>query len=65
MDLFTTLSTGMEVCDMAWEVKCREEDMKQRSYENEMKNVMNARRKVKMIVREWIKLYSDYIDDIS
>jgi len=52
MDLFTTLSTGMEVCDMAWEVKCREEDMKQRSYENEMKNVMNARRKVKMIVRE-------------
>jgi len=31
--MLAPFTAGIEVADMAWEVKCREEDMKQRSLE--------------------------------
>ena len=34
------------MADMAWEVKCREEDMKQRKLENERHAIEDARRSV-------------------
>lgn len=40
------LAAGMEMADMAWEVKCREEDMKQRALENERHAIDDARRSV-------------------
>uniref|UniRef100_A0A7S4NBN3 Uncharacterized protein n=1 Tax=Odontella aurita TaxID=265563 RepID=A0A7S4NBN3_9STRA len=40
------LGAGMEMADMAWEVKCREEDMKQRALENERRAIDDARRSV-------------------
>lgn len=40
------LAAGMEMADMAWEVKCREEDMKQRALENERHAIDDARRAV-------------------
>ena len=40
------LAAGMEMADMAWEVKCREEDMKQRALENERHAIDDARRGV-------------------
>ena len=40
------LGAGMEVADMAWEVKCREEDMAQRALENERRAIDDARRAV-------------------
>ena len=46
MDLVTSFTTGLEVADMAWEVKCREEDMKQRAYENERRKMQDVRRAV-------------------
>ena len=46
MDFLSTITAGMEVADMAWEVKCREEDMKQRSYENELRNIEHVRRRI-------------------
>ncbi len=39
-------SAGMDLADMAWEVKCREEDMKQRALENERHAIEDARRSV-------------------
>lgn len=39
-----SLSAGMDMADMAWEVKCREEDMKQRALENERRAIDDARR---------------------
>eukprot|EP00584_Thalassiosira_punctigera_P025138 CAMPEP_0172566834 /NCGR_PEP_ID=MMETSP1067-20121228/113411_1 /TAXON_ID=265564 ORGANISM="Thalassiosira punctigera, Strain Tpunct2005C2" /NCGR_SAMPLE_ID=MMETSP1067 /ASSEMBLY_ACC=CAM_ASM_000444 /LENGTH=278 /DNA_ID=CAMNT_0013358041 /DNA_START=93 /DNA_END=929 /DNA_ORIENTATION=- len=39
-------AAGMEMADMAWEVKCREEDMKQRALENERHAIDDARRAV-------------------
>jgi|Transcript_12680 calcium release-activated calcium channel protein 1 len=39
-------SAGMNMADMAWEVKCREEDMKQRALENERRAIDDARRSV-------------------
>jgi len=44
--MFAPLAAGMEVCDMAWEVKCREEDMKHRAVENERRLIDDARRAV-------------------
>ena len=41
-----SLSAGMDMADMAWEVKCREEDMKQRALENERRAIDDARRSV-------------------
>mmetsp|Transcript_23180 Transcript_23180/g.33998 ORF Transcript_23180/g.33998 Transcript_23180/m.33998 type:complete len:211 (-) Transcript_23180:271-903(-) len=46
MELLSTLSKGLDVADMAWEVKCREEDMQQRALENERRQVDDARRAV-------------------
>lgn len=40
------LAAGIEMADMAWEVKCREEDMKQRALENERHAIDDARRSV-------------------
>lgn len=37
---------GKDIADMAWEVKCREEDMKQRALENERKAIDDTRRAV-------------------
>ena len=42
--LLAPFTAGLEVADMAWEVKCREEDMKQRSLENERRAIDDARR---------------------
>jgi len=39
-------AAGMEMADMAWEQKCREEDMKQRALENERHAIDDARRSV-------------------
>ena len=39
-------SAGMDMADMAWEVKCQEEDMKQRALENERHAIEDARRSV-------------------
>ncbi|KAL3796567.1 hypothetical protein HJC23_009698 [Cyclotella cryptica] len=39
-------AAGIEMADMAWEVKCREEDMKQRALENERHAIDDARRAV-------------------
>ena len=39
-------AAGIEMADMAWEVKCREEDMKQRALENERHAIDDARRSV-------------------
>ena len=39
-------AAGMEMADMAWEVRCREEDMKQRALENERHAIDDARRSV-------------------
>ena len=36
----------MDMADMAWEAKCREEDMKQRALENERHAIEDARRSV-------------------
>ncbi|KAL7437871.1 hypothetical protein ACHAXM_005864 [Skeletonema potamos] len=40
------LAAGIEMADMAWEVKCRDEDMKQRALENERHAIDDARRSV-------------------
>lgn len=40
------LSAGLDMADMAWEVKCREEDMKQRALENERRAIDDSRRSV-------------------
>lgn len=37
---------GLDMTDIAWEVKCREEDMKQRALENERRAIDDARRAV-------------------
>ncbi|KAL7504089.1 hypothetical protein ACHAXN_001791 [Cyclotella atomus] len=39
-------AAGIEMADMAWEVKCREEDMKQRTLENTRHAIDDARRTV-------------------
>lgn len=39
-------SAGMDMADMAWEVRCREEDMKQRALDNERNAIDDARRSV-------------------
>ena len=39
-------SAGMDMADMAWEARCREEDMKQRALENERYAIEDARRSV-------------------
>lgn len=39
-------AAGIEMADMAWEVKCREEDMKQRTLENTRHAIDDARRAV-------------------
>jgi len=44
--MFAPFAAGMEVADMAWEVKCREEDMAQRALENERRAIDDARRAV-------------------
>ena len=44
--MLAPFSAGLEVADMAWEVKCREEDMKQRSLSNERRLIDDARRSV-------------------
>lgn len=33
--MMNTISAGIDMADMTWEIKCREEDMKQRALENE------------------------------
>jgi len=40
------LAAGLEACDVAWQAKCREEDMKQRALENERHAISDARRSV-------------------
>lgn len=40
------LAAGMDMADMAWEVRCREEDMKQRALDNERNAIDDARRSV-------------------
>lgn len=40
------LAAGIEMADMAWELKCREEDMKQRTLENTRHAIDDARRAV-------------------
>jgi len=44
--MLAPFTAGLEVADMAWEVKCREEDMRQRSLENERRSIDDARRSV-------------------
>ena len=44
--MLNSLSAGMEMADMTWEIKCREEDMKQRALENERRAIDDARRSV-------------------
>ncbi len=39
-------SAGMDMADMAWEQRCREEDMKQRALDNERNAIEDARRSV-------------------
>lgn len=39
-------TAGMDMADMAWEVRCREEDMKQRALDNERNAIDDARRAV-------------------
>jgi len=39
-------SAGMDLADMAWEVKCREEDLAHRALENERRAIDDARRSV-------------------
>lgn len=46
MNLFSSFSTGMDVADMAWEVRCREEDMRQRALDNRRRLIDDARRAV-------------------
>lgn len=46
MDIISTLSKGLDVVDIAWEVKCREEDLEYRSIENERRMIDDARRAV-------------------
>ena len=41
-----SLTAGMDMADMAWEVKCREEDMKQLALENERRAIDDTRRSV-------------------
>jgi len=44
--MLQSLSAGMEMADMTWEIKCRDEDMKQRALENERRAIDDARRSV-------------------
>jgi hypothetical protein len=46
MEILSTFSKGLDVADMAWEIKCREEDMQYREIERERRLVDNARRAV-------------------
>lgn len=46
MQILESLSTGIGMADMAWSVKCREEDMRQRELENERRRIEDARRTV-------------------
>lgn len=36
----------VETADMAWEIKCRQEDMRQRAIDNERRLIDDARRNV-------------------
>jgi len=42
--MMNTISAGIDMADMTWEIKCREEDMKQRVLENERRAIDDARR---------------------
>lgn len=42
----STLSKGLDVVDIAWEVKCREEDLAYRAIETERRLIDDARRAV-------------------
>lgn len=46
MNFLSSFSTGMDVADMAWEVRCREEDMRQRALDNTRRLIDDARRAV-------------------
>lgn len=46
MDLINALSKSFDVADVAWEINCREEDLKHRAVENERRYVDDARRAV-------------------
>ena len=46
MDLVNVLSKSFDVADAAWEINCREEDLKYRAVENERREVDDARRAV-------------------
>ena len=46
MNLFNALSKSFDVADVAWELNCREEDLKFRALENERRAVDEARRAV-------------------
>lgn len=46
MQILDSISAGIGMADMAWTVKCREEDMKQRELENERRKIDDARRAV-------------------
>lgn len=46
MDLVSALSKSFDVADTAWEINCREEDLKYRAVENERREVDDARRAV-------------------
>ena len=39
-------SIGQDVADVSWQMKCREEDLKQRALENERRAIDDARRSV-------------------
>mmetsp|Transcript_4546 Transcript_4546/g.6940 ORF Transcript_4546/g.6940 Transcript_4546/m.6940 type:complete len:228 (-) Transcript_4546:523-1206(-) len=40
------ITAGMDMADIGWEIKCREEDLKQRALENERRAIDDARRSV-------------------
>lgn len=40
------ITAGMDMADIGWEMKCREEDLKQRALENERRSIDDARRSV-------------------
>ena len=40
------LNSGLDMADMAWEMQCRQEDMRQRAIDNERRAIDDARRAV-------------------
>ena len=42
----SAMSSGLDMADMAWEMQCRQEDMRQRAIDNERRAIDDARRAV-------------------